>query len=70
MTDNTELQILKGPHVISAQFDYARRRIVLEMDRDCSLAFAPALYGDLSRAAVYTRRARAYWRPPLISSCA
>lgn len=39
-----------GPLVMAAHFDAARGRVVLELDRQCSIAFDPAVYPYLSDA--------------------
>lgn len=43
-------QRIAGPLVMAARFDDARGRIVLELDRQCSIAFDPAVYPYLAQA--------------------
>lgn len=41
-----------GPLVTAAHLDAARGRIVLELDRQCSIAFDPAIYPVLAKASL------------------
>lgn len=42
----------RGPLVMAAHFDASRGRIVLELNRQCSIAFEPAAYPYLAKASL------------------